>query len=457
VSAPVTIIAVADVEPATAPLPEVPYHVAVDARVTPPASADRRNRFVAGPYGLIDAADSPVEACSDARGTLAAAPDFHAGMAAIHLAFVDHRPLVLSPDIVWLFLAQGFAHHVSAHAEALRRSFVRHAGTLEIEVRRDEFVKGSADNDWAGVVAELAATVREHMTADAQDLLISEFSTTGLVERVACQVAMLDAMQSYFDYSLWTLCGIPRVVLEGTAADWERLVTAAARLGRYGLEWWMEPLLPVLDQFVAAVRGDVDVSFWRSIYKHEHMSGSDSVTGWITTLMPYLQDRRTGGAGVRNEYLDWGPRLGDDFDGGLSWLSTDQFPSGLARAPFKWRILERRTSDMELVAGFVGVRQDRETLAVRPEIGWAVIDPTRIAAIVERRRQRLPELHRQWEADRDERQRLDAERSKAWRRKGMCPQCGLWRYVYGEDRDPACCGAPCVNVTVREGVATHGT
>ena len=29
---------------------------------------------------------------------------------------------------------------------------------------------------------------------------------------------------------------------------------------------------------------------------------------------------------------------------------------------------------MEFVGGFVGVAQDRETLALRPEIGWAVLE-----------------------------------------------------------------------------------
>jgi hypothetical protein len=53
-----------------------------------------------------------------------------------------------------------------------------------------------------------------------------------------------------------------------------------------------------------------------------------------------------------------GPRLAD-------------LPSGLSKAPFRWEHLER-SFDMELLGGFVGVSQDRETLAVRPEIGWAV-------------------------------------------------------------------------------------
>jgi hypothetical protein len=43
----------------------------------------------------------------------------------------------------------------------------------------------------------------------------------------------------------------------------------------------------------------------------------------------------------------------------------------MSKAPFSWDYLDR-SFDMEFLGGFVGVSQDRETLAVKPEIGWAV-------------------------------------------------------------------------------------
>ena len=48
-----------------------------------------------------------------------------------------------------------------------------------------------------------------------------------------------------------------------------------------------------------------------------------------------------------------------------------KLPGGLSRAPFRWEYLDR-TFAMEFLGGFVGVAQDEETLALRPEIGWAV-------------------------------------------------------------------------------------
>ena len=44
----------------------------------------------------------------------------HPLLSAVARAFGEHRPLVLSPDVVWLTIAQGVAQHVRLNAESLR-------------------------------------------------------------------------------------------------------------------------------------------------------------------------------------------------------------------------------------------------------------------------------------------------------------------------------------------------
>jgi hypothetical protein len=63
----------------------------------------------------------------------------HGFIAAIHIAFDWHHPLVLSPVDLWLCLAQGFATHVRLHAGALRGRFVSHKDRDTLSVRRDQF------------------------------------------------------------------------------------------------------------------------------------------------------------------------------------------------------------------------------------------------------------------------------------------------------------------------------
>jgi hypothetical protein len=51
--------------------------------------------------------------------------------------------------------------------------------------------------------------------------------------------------------------------------------------------------------------------------------------------------------------------------------TMERLPGGLSKAPFRWEYLDK-TFAMEFLGGFVGVAQDPQTLALRPEIGWAV-------------------------------------------------------------------------------------
>jgi len=53
---------------------------------------------------------------------------YHPLVDAVHVAFSGHRPLTLSPDSIWLVIAQGFGHHVAENAEVLRHRLVSHQG-----------------------------------------------------------------------------------------------------------------------------------------------------------------------------------------------------------------------------------------------------------------------------------------------------------------------------------------
>jgi hypothetical protein len=325
---------------------------------------------------------TPVEACSRYHGQLVAGVCYHPVVAAMHLAFNDHRPLVLSPDILWLLIAQGFANHVNANADELRPRLVKHSGPVEIQVRRDDFFKGSPENPWPEVFDEFTWQIRGHIGEATHDLLLPAFSTTGIVEKAAAQVVLLDAMQSFFEYEFYTMCGIPQIVLEGTGDDWEKLAQKTRDLGRFDLAWWTETLAPLLDKFVAAARGGVDLRFWQSIYKLDGGSGGPYTTGWITAFFPYMKEPQLRQVTAKNRWLAQGgknlqdilyPPAEIDLERWGHGLTTDAFPGGLARAPFLWQY-RGRPYKMEFLGGFVGVRQEADTLRLRPEIGWAVRD-----------------------------------------------------------------------------------
>lgn len=342
--------------------------------------AERKHRLMEQ-LAKIEATEFPkftlIEACSCDQGQLLALGQEHPVMCALYKAFSDHRPLCLYPDMIWLLICQGVAQHVNVEAESLRTQIVHHDGKVVIEVVRDEFIKGSLENRWDGVIDELCQRVREHI-GSVHDQFVPNFSTTGSKERIAAKIVLLDAVKSYFVYEVHSLCGIPSITLEGTVEDWQSLADRVETFAEFNLEWWLTALRPILQEFVEAVRGKVRQPFWESIYKFRSISGAGAVTGWIAAFFPYFKDGH-GYATVKNPWI---------FHGGttLDWLMNGQwgrydgyshdpapasFPSSLTRVPFVWNYFQHRF-DMELLGGFVGVAQDERTLTLRPEIGWAI-------------------------------------------------------------------------------------
>jgi hypothetical protein len=287
---------------------------------------------------------------------------------ATYLAFSSHYPLVLTPDMIWLAICQGFAMHVDANAETLRHKIVAHEGKQTIIVRRDDFRKGDPTNPWEEAFPVFCDQMKTYLVVDLHSVLLPTFTTTSEVEKAAFEVTFMDALDSYFAYELVIACGVPVITLEGTPEDWELIRANALRLRQFDLDWWIDALIPVLDQFVAASRGNVDVDFWGRIYNRDNESGEPRVSGWILRLFPYLPGK--SGDSIRNPFVqrDPGPREG---------IAIDDFASGISKTDFlliDFRPSPPDTFPMEFMAGFVGVFQDSATLGLRPEIGWLVRD-----------------------------------------------------------------------------------
>ena len=308
----------------------------------------------------------------------------NAFVAAVNEAYANHYPLVLTPDAIWMCIAQGLAQHINANGEKLRSMFVEHEGKKEIVVRRDDFVKGSPANPWPEVFDEFSEQIRKNIGEKTHDLLTPEYSTTGPVEKAAAQVVLMDSLKEYFSYIVITECGIPKITLEGTVDDWKKLRDRALGLAQYDLVWWVEALEPVLDQFVAAASGSVDQQFWSTMYKQTDGSGGPYVTGWIITLFPYVG--HSSSSLKRNQFLTrWQEHRS------FSGITTGCFPLGVVSTPFKWLYFETEYP-MCFYAGFMTVTQDHGSLAIRPEIGWAVADENGETAKGQRRMKKFEDI-----------------------------------------------------------------
>ena len=290
---------------------------------------------------------------------------------AVHLAFSGHRPLVLSPDCIWLTIVQGFGHHVNKYAEDLRGRIVRHEGKKDLCVQTDSLEPAA----WPQLVSQFSAQIRDQSDPDLYETLLCDFSTTTPNIRTANEVALMDAYQRYFRCFMMCVCGIPSITLEGTPSDWQRIRDRIELLATFGLEWWTSRLAPILDEFVATANGAPDLSFWQAIYKPERAYATEMATGWIADLFPYLGKASDP---TRNPMLDmkrtdWLPPAHADqrFEPGVPLQSI---PCGLSTAPLTLIFPNKRSVELDLVGGFVGVSQSEQDLSLAPIISWAVVE-----------------------------------------------------------------------------------
>lgn len=331
------------VKKATSPLPQVDYATAIHQM-----SAS----FLFQPK-------KSLEGYARRRDSLVASY-YHPFVYAAQMAYAQHRPLRLSPDMIWMLMAQGFARHVDLNAEKLRSYFVDFQGKRQIDVEMNSFEKGSDRNDWESLFPQFQEKIGRYTGKELGDLIDARFSTSSPVEQNAFRISLMDAMSDYFEYSVTVLCGIPEITLEGTPEDWELLEQKNRELGKYDLDWWTNALAPILHQFTEASKGRADAAFWDDFYKVRVVdlvcTEGEELNGWLIKFFPYIGKER-------NPVFET-----PDFS-----ISPSALGDGPAKVDFLLNDLGKMYQ-MEFVSGFVGVAQDPATLALRPEISWAVFD-----------------------------------------------------------------------------------
>ncbi|MBV9294061.1 MAG: DUF4419 domain-containing protein [Acidobacteriaceae bacterium] len=299
---------------------------------------------------------------------------------AVGTAFGQHRPLRLSPDSIWLTIAQGFSHHISENAESLRHRMVRHEGRSQLTASVNDLTLSSFE----GAISEFSSQIRRASDPVLHETLVCDFSTTTQPIRTASEVVLMDSYSSYFQYDMRCICGIPRIAITGSLVDWERIRARIEVLGTFDLEWWVGRLRPILDEFIQTVKGRPAAEFWQAIYKPKKAYGVSSVTGWIADLFPYLGDaparrrnhifehKRENWAVPVDKGVQTHPTVSEA--GAEKGVGTNSFPSGLSSVPVKVTFMDDSTCMLDLVGGFLAVEQ-AEDLALSPVISWCVTQP----------------------------------------------------------------------------------
>lgn len=290
---------------------------------------------------------------------------------AVHTCFAEHYPLALRPEVLMYLVINEIATAVNQNPDLFRDIFTSSSEREKIEVIDNALVRGNPASDWSRTLNMFEGKLAEKVPPATMGALLLNFTTGTAESRAATLVAFMDAAQSYYEYHTGTMCGIPRIRLDGSADDWQKFcssIEAASRIfGRTDLmKLYFQHLMPVVSTIAdQAIGGKVDNEFWASIYKWRSESGGDRCQGWITSFLAYT--REDGGKLMPK------PKWLFDCknDRGFGGIGSGSFPTHVSSAPFLWNYYGEKLP-MTYIGGILGVENDSGF--VSPRLSYGVLN-----------------------------------------------------------------------------------
>lgn len=296
----------------------------------------------------------------------------------IQECYDNHRPLILTPDIIWLAICQGVSIHINENYDSLKNIIFTENKPEQIIIRNDS-LEYSAKH-WKSLIGSFSNETKKYTKDDFYSFFVSEFSTTTAIDKTAYQITLLESYKKAFEYIGESGCGIPSILIAGKKEDWQTILIKLDMLNKIGLTKWAENLKPIIVEFINASEGKPNQAFWQNIYKNASEYNAFYISGWIIKFFPYIKELESNG--VYDEMLDE-TRVGEVFlpnnfiDGDnylLSTLSTDNFPSGVAKIQVTWNnYFKAITKKIEVYAGFFAIKQYSD-MSLEPVISWAICE-----------------------------------------------------------------------------------
>ena len=284
------------------------------------------------------------------------------------LAYKNHFPITVSPDMIWLLILQGYSKFMDKYSELVREKYVNFKGQKTLMVdRMGTWVHSATEDDWNGIIDEFVEQIGEHIGEETISKLQSDFSTTNSVTLFASQASIMSAMKHYFKYELaMGGCGISYITLEGSLEDWNKIKSKLQYLSNFALNWWTKHLIPIIDNIIATKKyfsqnnkiNQELIDFWKKMIRIKDKKDEyepDVINGWIINFIPDLSGEH--------------PKL---------YKEINEFgvPDQIISCPLKiseYNTLNKVVYNCDIASGFFGMTQDKKSLTVKPVIGYAIV------------------------------------------------------------------------------------
>ena len=298
-----------------------------------------------------------------------------------YTAHTNHYPIRIKPDDIWLLIVQAFSNHVNSNSEELRQYFVDFDGKKELKV---EYNLSSIEQVNRKVLENFAEQINEKMKKylgeKLVDILTPNFTTSNYDSKIVCKISIMGAFKKYFDYKMMICgCGIPYIILEGTAQDYKEIITKSKELAKYKFDWYINKIIPHIEKMIEAKEGKIDVDYFKNMIQKKEVTeieygpsgiGEDEVKydyicGWFLNFFAYLNKKDYSGKMIR---------FGSD---SIKVKEFNELANQMLIVPFTIEdLVHQKTYLMKYKVGFVGCDQN-EKKEVIPVQGWLVSPSTK--------------------------------------------------------------------------------
>ena len=200
-----------------------------------------------------------------------------------YTAHTNHLPIKIKPDDIWLLIVQGFVNHVNENSEKLRHLFVNFEGKKELKI---DYLLNDISQVDKKILEDFSKKIIKQITdfvgKELIDILSPNFSTTTFDSEIICKISIMGAFKKYFNYKMVLCgCGVPYVVLDGTAEDYKNILAKAKELKKYDLDWYIDRIIPHLEKMIEAKEGKIDKEYFKNmIQKSKLVEEKRGVSGY---------------------------------------------------------------------------------------------------------------------------------------------------------------------------------
>ena len=293
-----------------------------------------------------------------------------------YTAHTNHYPIRIKPDDIWLLIVQALSNHVNVNSESLRHYFVNFEGkqklTVEYPISKLEEVDKKVLENFSEQINE---QMEKYLGTELLDVLTPNFSTTTYDSKIVAKISIMGAFKKFFEFSaILSGCGIPYIILEGTAEDYKEIISKAKQLSKYEFDWYIDKIIPHIEKMVEAKEGKIDVDYFKNMIQKKEvtekeygLSGMgpydvkyDYICGWILNFFSYITIKD-----------DMGKRTQKFTADSLKVKYLEDLAPQMLVVPFDLTDANGQTHSLKYKVGFIGCAQNKNHEVI-PVQGWFV-------------------------------------------------------------------------------------